>query len=120
MLLENKQGFYFDEFSRQLTKNLDRDKKICVLLLNTNKWYLIKAVLRGKFDHSPGIRLMGTVGDRRAATAQEIKAFTKPLKKLNRFKGYQPLWGGMQHGRDIFFEAFETVYCGSMKFMQSL
>jgi hypothetical protein len=63
---------------------------------------------------------MGTVGERRKATAQEMNAFKKPLWKLKLFKGYEPLWGVMKHGRDIFFESFETIKCGPMKYMQSI
>jgi hypothetical protein len=120
ILQKHKQGFYFDHFSRHLTKNLDRDKKVCILLLKNNKWFWIKTVLFGQFDHPPGIRLMGTVGERREATTQEIDAFNKPLKKLKYFKGYQPLWGVMKHGRDIFFESFETVKCGPIKYVQDI
>jgi len=118
ILSENKKGFFFDHFSQQLTKNLDRDKKICILLLKNNRWFWIKAVLFGRFDHAPGIRLMGTVGKKREATIQEINTFKKPLRKLKIFKGYNPLWGCMKCGRDIIFESFETVNCGPMKYKQ--
>lgn len=120
ILGENSKGFYFDHFSQHMTKNMDRDGKICVLLLNNSKWFWIKTVLFGRFDHAPGIRLMGTVGKRRDATREEIEAFKKPLRKLKPFKGYNPLWGVMEQGRDIFFESFETVKCGPMKYMQSI
>jgi hypothetical protein len=120
ILGENMQGFFFDHFSQQLSKNLDRDGRICVLLLKNNKQFWIKAVLFGKFDHAPGIRLMGTVGERREATIQEINKFKRPLNKLKIFKGYNPLWGIMKTGRDIFFESFETVKCGPMKYVQTI
>jgi hypothetical protein len=63
---------------------------------------------------------MGTVGKRREATTQEINAFKKPLRKMKLFKGYKPLWGVMQHGRDIFFDSFETVKCGPMKYVKNI
>ena len=120
ILGENKQGFYFDEFSQHLSKNLERDQKVCILLLKNNKWFWVKTVLFGKFDHAPGIRLMGTVGEKREATTQEINAFKKPLRKLKFFKGYKPLWGVMKHGRDIHFESFEPVKCGPMKYVEAI
>lgn len=120
ILGKNRQGFFFDHFSQRLTKNLDRDRKIFVLLLKNNRWFWMKAVLFGKFDHSPGIRLMGTVGERRKATAQEINAFKRPLGKLKVFKGYNPLWGVLQNGRDVYFDAFETVKCGPIKYVQAI
>jgi hypothetical protein len=120
ILYDNKRGFYFDQFSHYLTKNLDRNRNVCILLLKNNKWFWIKTVLLGQFDHPPGIRLMGTVGKRREATTQEINAFKKPLRKMKLFKGYKPLWGVMQHGRDIFFDSFETVKCGPMKYVKNI
>ncbi len=120
ILGEEAQGFYFDEFSRHMSQNLERDQRICVLLLRNSKWFWMKAVLLGRFDHAPGIRLMGTVGKKREATSQEIGAFRKPLKKLRIFKGYQPLWGRMKRGREISFESFETVNCGPMQYLKTL
>lgn len=120
ILGKNGQGFFFDHFSQQLTKNLDRDRKICVLLLDSTRWFWMKAVLFGKFDHAPGIRLTGTVGERRKATAQEINAFKKPLRRLKLFKGYNPLWGVLQSGRNVCFHAFETVKCGPINYVQDI
>ena len=71
----------------------------------------MKTFIFGRFDHPPGIRLMGSVGKKREATEQEINAFKKPLKRLKFFKGYEPIWGFMKHGREIYFNAFETVKC---------
>ncbi len=68
----------------------------------------------GRFDHPPGIRLMGKVGKKREATKQEINAFKKPLRPLKSFKGYGPIWGFMKHGREIHFDAFETVKCRTL------
>jgi hypothetical protein len=120
VLGEHKQGFYFDHFSQHRTKNLDRNNNLCILLLKNKKWFWIKTVLLGRFDHAPGIRLKGTVGKRRQATAEEINAFKKPLQKLKLFKGYDPLWGVMTYGRDIFFDSFEIVKCGSMAYIEAV
>jgi uncharacterized pyridoxamine 5'-phosphate oxidase family protein len=120
ILGEKKNGFYFDEFSPHLSKNLDRNNKICILLLKNNRWFWVKAVLFGKFKHAPGIRLMGTVGEKREATLLELNTFKRPLNKLRFFKGYKPLWGVMKHGREIYFESFELVKCGSMEYLESI
>ena len=120
ILGENKQGFYFDELSLQTTTNLERDKRICILIVKNNKWFWIKTVIFGRFMHPPGIRLIGTVGKKREATKQEIDAFKKPLKSLKLFKGYEPIWGFMKKGREIYFDAFETVKCGPMVYLESI
>jgi len=111
ILGENKQGFYFDELSIHTSSNLERDQKVCVLIVKNNKWFWIKTVIFGRFDHPPGIRLMGSVGKKREATEQEINSFKKPLKRLKLFKGYEPIWGFMKYGREIYFDAFEPVKC---------
>jgi hypothetical protein len=120
MLGENGQGFYFDNFSRHLSQNLERDKRIWVLLVKIKKLWWVKSFLLGRFDHAPAIRLMGSVGKKRDATAQELNAFRKPLRKMKLLKGYQPFWGISKQGRDIFFDSFETVKCGPIKYMQTI
>ena len=120
VLKENQTGFFFDEFSGHMTKNLDRDKKICVLLLKTDKWFWIKTVLLGRFDHAPAIRLSGVAGERRLADPREIQDYLRPIKKLKLFRGYKSLWGGMKHGREIIFNSFETVKCGSIMYLKDL
>jgi len=114
ILRENKQGFYFDELSHHTSSNLERDQRICVLIVKNNKWFWIKTVVFGRFDHPPGVRLMGTVGKKREATEQEINAFKRPLRSLKLFKGYEPIWGFMKHGREIYFDAFTPVKCRTM------
>ncbi len=120
ILGENGQGFYFDELSHHISSNLERDQRICVLIVKNNKWFWIKTVLFGRFDHPPGIRLMGKVGKKREATNQEINAFKKPLRPLKFFKGYEPIWGFMKHGREIYFNAFETVKCRTLTEIESI
>lgn len=112
VLGENAQGFYFDELSRKTTANLERDQRICVLIVKRDKWFWIKSVITGKYKHPPGVRLMGKVGERRKASEDELNAYRKPLKRLKMFKGYELMWGFMRHGRDIYFDDFETVRCG--------
>lgn len=120
ILGDNNKGFYFDEFSGKLSKNIDRNPKVSVLLLKNSKWFWIKTVLFGKFDHAPAIRLTGIVGKKRSATSHEINRLKKPLSPLKFFKGYHPLWGVMKEGRDVYFESFEPVRCGAIPYMEAI
>jgi len=70
ILGENKQGFYFDELSLQTTTNLERDKRICILIVKNNKWFWIKTVIFGRFMNPPGKRLICTVVKNTEATKQ--------------------------------------------------
>ena len=114
------QGFYFDELSHNTSSNLERDQRICVLIVKNNKWFWIKTVIFGRFDHPSGIRLMGKVGKKREATELEINAFKKPLSPLKFFKGYEPIWGFMKYGREIYFDAFETVKCRTLAEVEAI
>ena len=120
VLGDTPQGFYFDELSRRTTANLERDQRVCVLIVKNAKWFWIRSVLTGAYEHAPGIRLMGRVGGKRDATAQEIDAYQKPLRRLRMFKGYGSMWGFMKRGRDIYFDGFETVKCGAMPELKSI
>jgi hypothetical protein len=120
ILGDNPQGFYFDELSSKTTANLERDQRICVLIVKRDKWFWIKSVMTGKYNHPPGIRLIGRAGEKRKATDKEINAYRAPLKRLKMFKGYQPMWGIMKNGRDIFFDDFETVKCGPIPEIESI
>ncbi len=120
VLGETPQGFYFDELSRKTTANLERDQRICVLIVKRDKWFWIKSVVFGRYKHPPGIRLIGRVGKKRDATEQEISAYKSPLKRLKRFKGYKPMWGIMEHGREIYFDDYETVKCGPIPEMETI
>ncbi len=120
ILGNNKQGFYFDELSNHTSSNLERDQSVCVLIVKNIKWFWIKTVIFGRFDHPPGVRLIGKVGKKRQATEKEIAAFKSPLKALRFFKGYEPIWGFMKHGREIYFDTFEPVKCRTLKELISI
>ena len=120
ILGENRQGFYFEEFSTKMAANLRRDQRVCVLVVNNAIPFWLKSVLLGRFDGPPAIRLSGKVGERREAQPHEIEAYRNPIRPLKIFRGYDPLWGVMKHGREIYFNAFETVECGPMRQMESL
>ncbi|MCP4575649.1 MAG: pyridoxamine 5'-phosphate oxidase family protein [Deltaproteobacteria bacterium] len=120
ILNDKMRGFYFDEFSRNTSVNLDRDQKVCVLIVKSSRLFWFKTLVLGRFDHPPGIRLMGRVAEKREATEQELNAFKKPLRSLRFFKGYKPIWGFMKHGREIDFHSFELVKCGSIKELESI
>jgi predicted pyridoxine 5'-phosphate oxidase superfamily flavin-nucleotide-binding protein len=58
ILGDNGQGFYFDELSQNTSSNLERDQRICVLIVKNNKWFWIKTVIFGRFAVVPKNRTM--------------------------------------------------------------
>lgn len=120
ILGENMQGFYFEEFSVNMARNLSRDRRVCFLVVNNALPYWIKALVLGRLDSPPAIRLTGTVGERREARPEEIAAFRRPIRPFKILSGYQSLWGIMKHGRDVQFHSFEPVNCGPMRQRETL
>jgi predicted pyridoxine 5'-phosphate oxidase superfamily flavin-nucleotide-binding protein len=71
-LREDKTGFYFDEFPVNMSRNLERDPRVCILAVNSDLKFSIKSFLAGKYETPPAVRLMGSVGRKREGTAEEI------------------------------------------------
>lgn len=114
ILRGNKTGFFFEEFPDKMRKNFKNNKRVCVLAINAGKFYWLKSLLKGRFAHPPGVRLMGTVGERRKATEEEIAAWQKRVRFAKGLRGYSLLWKNMNWVRDIHFDGFEPVHVGKM------
>lgn len=114
ILRDDRTGFYFEEYVSFLSRNLKRDKRVCVMAVNTDKWAMIKSFFLGRFLSPPGVRLMGTVGERREATEEEQAQFRKLVRKYRMFKGHDLLWSRLRHVRDIRFHAYEPIRIGAL------
>jgi hypothetical protein len=64
-LFGNKTGFCFDEFPVNMSRNLERNPRVCILAVNSNPTFWQKSLLAGKFETPPAVRLMGPVGKKR-------------------------------------------------------
>jgi hypothetical protein len=111
---DEPRGMYFEIFTKQMPDNLDRDQRICVLGVNSGKWFWLRALLRGRCDSPPAFRLMGTAGARRLATPTEIARLRKYLSRMRALRGYALLWGDLTAVREIEFESFAPVHLGAM------
>jgi uncharacterized pyridoxamine 5'-phosphate oxidase family protein len=113
-LRENKTGFYFDEFPVNMSRNLERNPRVCVLAVNSNPTFWQKSLLAGKFETPPAVRLMGSVGKKREGTEEEIAMWQNHVKLARGTKGHDLMWKNMRMVRDIHFDSFEPVSCGEM------
>ena len=57
----------------------------------------------------PGLRLIGTAGERRLATADEKAAYRARVKLFRGLKGYDLIWRDLNHVREIKLERCEPV-----------
>ncbi len=105
-------AIYFERFPKQLPLNLQTNNKICVLAVNSSRWYWLKSLFAGKFANPPAIRLIGTAGKLRPATEQEITLWHRRVKPLRFTKGHALMWAGMSVVRELEFTHAEPIQIG--------
>ena len=113
-LNHDQTGFYFEKFPSTLPKYAKINPNICVIAVNTSKWFWLKSILRGKFKSSPAIKLHGILGDRRRATSKEIQRLNRRMKSTKGMRGNVYLWSNMDFIREISFTRAESVNLGKM------
>ncbi|WP_051568582.1 hypothetical protein [Crocinitomix catalasitica] len=113
-LNKDQTGFYFEKFPKKIPKNAKINKNICVLGVNSNKWFWIKALYKLKFSAYPAIRLYGELGAKRKATEIEISRLNRRMRTTKGLKGNTYLWGDMDFVREVVFTKAEGVKIGKM------
>ncbi len=107
-------GFYFEKFPKKLPLHAEHNRSICVLGVNSNTWFWLKSLFRGKFNAYPALKLYGTLGNKRGATPVEIERLQRRVKNTNGLKGNSYLWGTMEYVREIEFTRVEKIQLGAM------
>ncbi len=102
-------GFWFEEYAAGLGRRLDRDARVCVMAVSSGRWRMLETLWRGEARRPLGVRLHGTAGARREATAAEIERFGRRIHALRFLRGHRLLWGRLRTVRDVRFHAFEPV-----------
>jgi len=113
-LNKDQTGFYFEKFPKKIPKNAKTNKNICVLGVNSSKWFWLKALYKLRFSAHPAIRLYGELGDKRKATELEISRLNRRMRATKGLKGNTYLWGEMKFVREIKFTKAEGINIGKM------
>jgi len=113
-LNNNQTGYYFEKYPQKLPTHAKNNSNICVLSVNSGVLFWIKSLFGGEFKNYPAIKLYGKLGERREATAVEIKRLNARMKSTKRLKGNSYLWGKMTFVRDILFTKVEKINLGGM------
>lgn len=113
-LNKDQTGYYFEKFPSKLPRYAKINNKICVLAVNSTRWFWLKALYKNKFNNYPGIKLYGKLGERREASEIEKNRLNRRMKGTKRLKGNDYLWGSMEYVRDIKFTKAETIHLGKM------
>lgn len=107
-------AFYFERFPKGLPGNLLNNRHVCVLAVNSSRWFWLKSLVRGNFASPPAVRLHGIAGELREATDKEIALWQKRVKRVSFSRGHALMWRGMDRVRDIRFTRVEPVHIGQM------
>lgn len=113
-LNKDQTGFYFEKFPKKIPINVKTNKNICVLAVNSSKWFWIKALYKSKFNTYPAIRLYGELGEKRKATDIEISRMNRRMRTTKGLKGNMYIWGKMEFVREIKFIKAEGINIGKM------
>ncbi|MCK0157899.1 pyridoxamine 5'-phosphate oxidase family protein [Cellulophaga sp. F20128] len=113
-LNDNQTGFYFEKFPSKLPKHATENPNVCLLAVNSGRFFWIKALFTGTFSKYPAIKLYGKLGEKRKATEKEISRLNRRMKATNGLKGNTYLWKTMEFVRDIEFTKAEKINLGKM------
>ena len=111
-LNKDQTGFYFEKFPVKLPASTNVN--ICLLAVNSSKWFWLKALFKGKFSQYPALKLYGELGAKRVATANEIRALKRRMRSTNSLKGNTYLWSDMKEVRELIFTKVEKINIGKM------
>jgi len=113
-LNDNQTGFYFEKYPVKLPLHAERNKNICVLAVNSNTLFWLKALFKGRFDRYPAIKLYGELGVRREASESEIKRLNRRMSITKGLRGNTYLWGEMKYVRAVTFNRAEKINLGKL------
>jgi hypothetical protein len=107
-------GFYFEKFPQRLPRNVRHNSHVCVLAVNSARWFWLKSLVGGGFSTFPAVRLHGIAGELRDATEREVTLWQKRVRSVRFSKGHALMWRDMSMVRDIRFTRIEPVHLGEM------
>lgn len=107
-------GVYFEEFPSRLPENLSKNPQLCVLAVNSSRWFWLTSLIRGRFNGMPAVRLLGEAGELRLATEKEIALWQKRVRSVRFTKGHAKIWKNMRMVREVRFTSIEPVNIGEM------
>lgn len=114
ILRQNGTGFFFEEYLSATARNLERDRRVCILAVHSSRWLFLKSLFLGRFVTLPAMRLAGTVGEKREATPEELASFRRRVGRYHFLKGYDLLWSRLRYVRDVSFDAALPIHTGAM------
>jgi hypothetical protein len=113
-LNRDQTGIYFEKYPYKLARFAHINDTVCVLGVNSDKFFWINSLMKGRFDRCPAIKLYGRLGPLRNASAVEVKKLRKRMSPTRWLKGHHYLWSDMEKVREITFTHAEPIRLGDM------
>lgn len=107
-------GFYFEKFPTKLPENAKKNKNICILAVNSSKWFWFRSLLKGRFKNNPALKLYGSLEEKREATDIEISRLQRRMRATKGLKGNTYLWKDMKIVRVVKLTKVEKINLGKM------
>lgn len=102
-------GFLFDTFSELLADNLKHNNHVCISAVNSGKIFWLSSLIKGKFQHYPGVRLYAKLSELRPATDEEILRVNTRIQTLKWTKGSQLIWSDFTHVREFGVDSYRWI-----------
>jgi hypothetical protein len=108
-------AFYFEKYPKSLPAHAaGTNPQVCILAVNSSRWFWLKSLFTGKFSSPPGMKLYGRLGARRQATPAEIERFERRMRLTRSLRGHQYLWASMAHVREVHIDRVAVIRFGEM------
>ena len=114
VLADPGEAYFFEVFTRQLSRNLDSGSPVAVLGVISSSWLWFGSLIAGQFSYPPAFRLLGTAGERRSSTPEEQARWRRKVRLLRWTRGYDLLWGNLDVVRELHFHKLQPVQLGQM------
>ncbi|MBI9081241.1 MAG: pyridoxamine 5'-phosphate oxidase family protein [Pseudodesulfovibrio sp.] len=114
LLTGEGKGYYFEKFPQRLRRNLDRDPRMSIMVVNPGLAFWVASLWRGRFKTQPAVRLACEAGARRKGTQEECDAWLSKVRLFRYFKGHDLLWKDMSFLREFSVIRVEPVELGEM------
>jgi hypothetical protein len=108
-LRDDRTGFYFDQYTSALARNIDADPRVCLMAVDTGRVFWLRSLVTGRFIAPPAVRLFGAASPLRAATRSELEQVRGSVRTARWLKGGKMLWSDFSQVRDVTFTGFRPV-----------
>lgn len=118
VLTDKNSGWFFQKFTKNIPQNADHCQYATIMAVNDGKWFWLKSLIKGQFNHPPAMRILVKLGQLRPATEAESQKFKRRVSVFKHTKGHAMMWQDMANIREFEIIDYKPVYIGQMTAQQ--